>query len=299
MGMTIAEQYEWAKDNATQIDELNAAPLDLTGLPIQVDVPNIDQLPNEQYALLRKNGLGCSDSSILTGVNPYKRLKDLIEEKSRNYLTEEELVVGDKVAVRKGRELEPFVIQKHSQYTGHKIIKPTDMYRHKEFPFLTVNFDGVMECYSRETGELIYIPDEIKIVTKTGARHYNRGKAYFRERVGYQAINSDELIGITNANATILDKAGRVGLPPYYYTQLQMEMYHLNAPFGFLTALFENEWELCTWIVMKDTHTQNAVIIAAHKAWEKIAAVKGLEFDENGLIKNKPEIAEIPENIEA
>ena len=99
--MTVAEQYEWAKANAPRLDEMNTDYLDTSILPIHTAVKDIDQLPNEVYALLRKNGLGCSDSSVLVSVNPYKKLEELIEEKSRNYLTPEEAAVSDQVAVRK------------------------------------------------------------------------------------------------------------------------------------------------------------------------------------------------------
>ena len=73
----------------------NAGVLDLSQLDIETDVFNIDQYPNEQYALLRKDGLGTSDSSIVLGVNPYTSKAELVQEKCRNYLTEEEKAVGD------------------------------------------------------------------------------------------------------------------------------------------------------------------------------------------------------------
>ena len=36
----------------------NAGELDLSELPIEIDIADIDQYPNKEYALLRKNGLG-------------------------------------------------------------------------------------------------------------------------------------------------------------------------------------------------------------------------------------------------
>lgn len=281
MGMTIAEQYEWVKANFEEIDEMNSDRLILDGLQLQVDVSDIDKLPNEQYALLRKNGFGCSDSSKLLGVNPYGNISDLIAEKSRTFLTPDELAVGDKVAVRKGRELEPFIIQKYSQMIGQRIIKPVDMYRHKEFPFLTVNFDGVMECFDKE-GTRHYIPNEIKVATYYGAKHYDKKKAFFIEGIGYlNEPNPD----IATSNNSIETKAAAYGVPPYYYTQLQMEMFHLNAPFGYLTVLFDSEWQICTWVVFRDPATQTACIAQASKAWDKVAAAKHLSFDKQGLIK--------------
>lgn len=264
--MTIAEQYEWVKDNFQILDKMNSGRINLEGLSLVVDVADIDQLPNEQYALLRKNGFGCSDSSKLVGVNPYGTITELIDEKARTVLTEEELAVGDKVAVRKGRELEPFIIQKNSQITGNKIIKPVDMYRNTKFPFLTVNFDGVMECINSE-GQHYYIPNEIKVATYYGAKHYDKKKAVFVENVG---TFPEPDMAISSSNNSIATKAELYGIPPYYYTQLQMEMFHLNAPFGVLTVLFDTEWQLCTWLVFKDPTTQNAIITQAMKAWDKV-----------------------------
>jgi predicted phage-related endonuclease len=288
--MTVAEQYEWAKANAPHLDEMNTDYLDTSILPIHTAVKDIDQLPNEVYALLRKNGLGCSDSSVLVSVNPYKKLEELIEEKSRNYLTPEEAAVSDQVAVRKGVDLEPFIIQKHSQISGRRIMKPANMYRHNDFPFLTVNFDGVMECYD-DDGTLHYIPDEIKVCTEQGARHYDRTKADWRESTGYA---TDGLISqhIADSTASIIEKANRYGIPPYYYTQVQMEMYHLGAPFGYLTVLFEKEWEMCTWFVWQDKHTQNQVVIAAAKAWDKIAPHKPKDALEDNITTLQRDIAE-------
>ena len=48
--------------------------LDVSGLPIKVILENIGALPNEMYALVRRNGFGASDSSVLLGVNPYKNI---------------------------------------------------------------------------------------------------------------------------------------------------------------------------------------------------------------------------------
>ena len=103
--------------------------LDLQGLPIEIAFKDIDKLPNEQYALVRKQGLGTSDSSIVVGVNPYKTVTELINEKARDYITEEEKAVGNELAVRKGVDLEPLIIKKTSKVLGSPIIKPKDMYR--------------------------------------------------------------------------------------------------------------------------------------------------------------------------
>ena len=104
----VTQKYAWGANYENQ----NAGNLDLSELDIEVAIKNIDQYPNEEYALLRKDGLGTSDSSIVLGVNPYTTRSELIAQKCRDYLTEDEKAVGDKPAVIKGRELEPFIISK-------------------------------------------------------------------------------------------------------------------------------------------------------------------------------------------
>ena len=273
----VPEEFNDTKKFTSGFDFVNdnAGVLDLSELDIEVDIANIDQYPNEQYALLRKNGLGTSDSSIVLGVNPYTSKNDLIAEKCRNYLTEEELEVGTKSAVRKGRELEPLIIHKHSQVMGRRIIKPTDMYRHKSYPFIKFNFDGVIDKLYNEDGTYQYIPDEIKVVTIYGMKHYQPKKATFSEFTGWQLIPphyEKEDVGIEQ-------KAAMYGIPPYYYTQLQQQIFGLNAPYGFLTVMFEKDWQIHSWFVWRDQKVINQLIMEDAKTWNIIESKRPTNFD--------------------
>lgn len=253
----------------------NAGTLDLSELDLEIDIANIDQYPNEEYALLRKNGLGTSDSSIVLGVNPYTTKSELIAQKCRNYLTEEELAVGDKSAVRKGRELEPLIIHKHSQIMDKRIIKPIDMYRHKDYPYIKFNFDGVIDKIYNEDGTYQYIPDEIKVVTMFGMKHYQPKKATFSEYTGWRMIPPH----YEKENLTIEKKAELYGIPPYYYTQLQQQIFGLNAPYGFLTVLFERDWQIHSWFVWRDDKMINQLIIEDSKTWNAIEMKRPAGFD--------------------
>lgn len=241
-------------------------PLDISQLDLLVDVAHIEQYENEQYAILRKHGLGTSDSSILCGVNPYTKLPELIDEKSRDYLTEEEKAVGDKTAVRKGRDLEPVIIEKHSKLLGKRIIKPSDMYVHKDFPWMKFNFDGVIDKTILPDGRYQYIPDEIKVVTAYGIKHYDPTKAFYRQKVGFMQEPQNHAL----ENNTIETKAAEYGIPPYYYTQLQQQIFGLNAPFGFLTVMFDSTWELVSFKVYRDDATIQSIITNGYKAWQEI-----------------------------
>ena len=256
-------------------DQFNAGELDLSELDIVIDIKNIDQYPNEEYALLRKNGLGTSDSSIVLGVNPYTSRSDLIAEKSRDYLTDEELAVGDKSAVRKGRDLEPMIIYKHSQIMDRHVIKPIDMYRHKDYPHIKFNFDGVLDKLYNEDGTYQYIPDEIKVVTYYGMKHYQFDKAFFREHRGFGIIPPHYEL----ENMKIEGKAALYGIPPYYYTQLQQQIFGLNAPYGFLTVLNEKNWEINSFFVWRDQKVINQLIIEDCKTWDLIEKRRPADFD--------------------
>lgn len=279
----VPEEFNDTKKFTSGFDFVNdnAGVLDLSELDIEVDIADIDQYPNEQYALLRKNGLGTSDSSIVLGVNPYTSKNDLIAEKCRNYLTEEELEVGTKSAVRKGRELEPLIIHKHSQVMGRRIIKPTDMYRHKDYPFIKFNFDGVIDKLYNEDGTYQYIPDEIKVVTIYGMKHYQTKKATFSEFTGWELLPphyEKEDVGIEQ-------KAAMYGIPPYYYTQLQQQIFGLNAPYGFLTVMFEKDWQIHSWFIWRDQKVINQLIMEDAKTWNIIESKRPENFDLGVKIK--------------
>jgi predicted phage-related endonuclease len=68
---------------------------------LEIAIENVQSMDKEQYALVRKNYFGASDSSILCGVNLYKTMEQLLEEKNCKYLTEEEKAVGEKPIVKK------------------------------------------------------------------------------------------------------------------------------------------------------------------------------------------------------
>ena len=256
-GMKDGEVRSAIEDNDTKA-------LNLEGLPIKVEIEDIDSVvetDNEQFALLRKNGLGGSDSSSVLGVNPYTSRQQLIESKARDTLTEEEKAVGDKVAVRKGRDLEPLIIQKTEKYFKTDIFKPKDMYRFKNAPWLTMNFDGVAE---NENG---YFPCEIKVVTLYGQKHYNFNKAFFDETQGLLPLPENYAMSEIN---TIETKAMQYGIPPYYYTQLQQEMMALNAPYGWLSVLRDSDWRVFTFYVHADPFVQSRLVTEGFKVWQEV-----------------------------
>lgn len=252
-----------------QIKNEEIRELDLNRVPLVVAVENIDAVSKEEFTQLRRAGFGGSDSSVLLGVNPFSTESDLIASKTRTELSEEEKAVGKLAAVRKGNDLEPLVIAKATEILDTVVFKPPHMYRFKEFPYLTMNFDGVTDLDNKQ-----YIPTEIKICTYRGEKHYNKFKAIFDESLpeGEQArLEQDD---ITEHNLSIEERAAHYGIPPYYYTQLQQEMMALNAPYGFLAVLFESDWYVRIYKIHRDSKTQNALILRGYKVWQKVEAIK-------------------------
>ncbi len=255
--------------------------LDTTNIPVELDVEDMSTMDNEAFALVRRNGFGGSDSSVLLGVNPYTHISELIRQKSSYILTEEEKAVGEQAAVRKGNDLEPLIIDKTQYYLfppkadgtepDAVILKPGPMYKFTEFPYLKMNFDGVVVP---KNGPMY--PCEIKVCTTFGAKHYNFHKAYFREQIGYQAVPAN----VANEDMTIERKATHYGIPPYYYTQLQQEMMALDAEFGLLSVLDERTWCINVFFVYRDKLVQSQLVQAGYTTWAKVEAIRAkTDFD--------------------
>lgn len=242
--------------------------IDLSRVPIEIAVENIDAVSKEEFTQLRRKGFGGSDSSVLVGVNPFSTISDLIASKVRTELSEEEKAVGKLAAVRKGNDLEPLIITKATTILETQVFKPPHMYRFKDYPYLTMNFDGVTDLHGKQ-----YIPVEIKVCTFRGEKHYNKFKALYDEGrpEGSEVIPEPE--DISEHNISIEERAAHYGIPPYYFTQLQQEMMALDAPFGFIAVLFESDWNVRIFKVWKDPKTQNAIIIEGYKTWQKVEQV--------------------------
>lgn len=237
----------------------------LDNLPIEIDIPDMEALTPNEFTIARRDGFGGSDSSVLCGVNPYTKLDELIKQKTIKGLTEEERALKDNVAIMKGNDLEPLIIQKFQRFFNKHTMKPVPMYVFKDYPFLKMNFDGVTGSPEQ------YYPVEIKVVTKRGERHYNPSKAVFIERVGFRDYPDPAIV---ESNNTIETKAAHFGIPPYYYTQVQQEMMALNAPYGFLCSLWESNWTIYCYFIPRDVKVQHQIIIAANKAWNRVEQIR-------------------------
>jgi hypothetical protein len=259
--MEIELQADYNEVQSKQIKQARVGEaivhLDLTNLPIEVAYADIDKADPDTFIQVRRDGFGGSDSSVVLGVNPFKNKEQLIQEKISTTISDEERAISQKTAVKKGRDLEPLIIQKFQNAFKLPTFKPADMYRFKEYPYLTMNFDGVTGTPEQ------YIPAEIKVVTMYGEKHYDVTKAMFNEIEGFKPLPED----VSTKNWSIENKAAFYGIPPYYYTQVQQEMMALNAPFGHLSVLLDRTWVMYTFYIPKDEMMQNELILQGYKLW--------------------------------
>lgn len=227
---------------------------------VEIAVENVQSLSHEEYALVRKNYFGASDSSILCGVNLYKTMDALLKEKNCKFLTEEEKAVGEKPIVRKGYDLEPIILQKAETELNTEIHKPKDMYKFKAVDGLSINFDGVIE----EEGKLV--PVEAKLVSKYGEKYYNKLVDIKVMKIKQPIVDVNKPL-----DTYIKQKALLLGIPAYYYTQVQQEIAALNAPYGYLAALFDESWTFKLFYIPRDERVIDAIY---NRCEENITKIK-------------------------
>lgn len=215
----------------------------------------------EAFILLRRNSFGASDSSVLLGVNPFLDTSKLVEQKCSKEITQEELEVGEKENVRKGVDLEPLILDKFEKWSGFETYKPDAMYQLYPYDWLTVNFDGIIKL------DKTHIPVEAKFVSTYANKYWIRGKALKHAHEGFPVRCAGK-----NIKEHIEDTASMHGIPPYYYTQIQQQLLALDAPFGYLVALFDKGWELGVYKIFADIVTQNSLIEISKDTWETIKA---------------------------
>jgi len=220
------------------------------------DVVNI---PNEEFAMIRKNGLGASDASVyLNLLGKFRSPQDLIDEKCRFYMNDEDKAIGEKETVRKGKDLESLVLQKAQQKLGIEVIKPVGMYRVNEFPYLTISFDGVAE----ENGVLV--PVEAKFCSTFGDKYYNRD------------ANEGDYVN-WHKDLPTEKKAALLGIPAYYYAQVQQQMLGLDAPYGYVAVIHDKGWFFRLYKIPRDDRLIMDIVLEGSKTWDKIIARRTAE----------------------
>ena len=235
---------------------------DLEKLGLKIVCPDAYELAKfdkEEFIKIRRNSFGASDSSILLGVNPFSDVHKLIDQKCAQGVTQEELEIGEKENVRKGADLEPLILNKFEHWSSFDTYKPDAMYQLDLQPQLTVNFDGII-CLDKT-----YIPVEAKFVSTYATKYWNKSKAIKAPHEGFPMRCAGRDI-----QTHVKDTAEAYGIPPYYFTQIQQQLFALSAPFGYLAALFDKGWELLVFKIFADTPTQYALLDISREVWKTI-----------------------------
>lgn len=229
---------------------------------LRIDIEDMARLSTEDpaaFAMARRSGLGASDSSIYLGVNLYKNVDQLITEKRSIGLTPEEIAVGNKEAVRKGRDLEPIILEKFAKQFNIDVCKPSPMFRLKEHQQLTINYDGVIQMHTELP------PVEAKFVSTYGDKYWDKTKS-----IDSLAVVRDYTVYARDIIEHIKEAAKLYGIPPYYYTQVQQQMLGTNAQWGYFAVLFDKGWDFKAFSVSRDQLVQNALIEESAKVWRRI-----------------------------
>ena len=240
--------------------------MNLKSKVLELDIENMNNLSNEQYVMARRNGFGTSDSSALLGVNPFTSYLELLKSKTLDGITDAEKEIGMKTAVRKGRDLEPLVLEKWSKAFSVPCHKPEHQYKHKDFPYLKFNFDGVV--YD------VQVPVEAKVMTKYGKKYYDLSKTIYTEFAERSGIPPED---VTTKPWAIAEKAKHYGIPAYYYTQLQQQMLGLESKHGYLAVLDETDWLLHVFAVDRDEVVIRQLILKGNEAWANVLRRKEMK----------------------
>jgi hypothetical protein len=225
------------------------------------NMAELSRTDQAMFAMVRRSGLGASDASVYMGVNQWTTVEDLIAEKRSIGLTDKEIEVGNKEVVRKGSDLEPIILDRFARRMDVNVEKPAPMYRIKEHPYLTINFDGVLVMADQP------IPVEAKFVSSYADKYWDRSKMLSNLFEG-----SAKICGGVTMEDHINDEAKLYGIPPYYYTQVQQQMLGLDAPFGYFATIFDKGWVYGAYKIFKDEMVQTWIKSVGKQVWDRVKA---------------------------
>ena len=222
---------------------------------------NAIDLPQEEFAMLRRNSIGASDSSAIIGtLNKFKTADDIMTQKLQKEYTAEEAEISKKVTVRMGRDLEGLVLNKASDALETLVVKLPEMYRIKEFPWLTVNFDGIAEFTEG------LVPVEAKVCTTFGDKYYDFTKA----NVPCSVFETHKFTA-----EAIEDCAKYHGVSANYLVQLQQQLLGCGGREGILAVLRVKDWSLYLFRIPRYDWIIDIITVDTYRFWTKLLKLKG------------------------
>jgi putative phage-type endonuclease len=178
------------------------------------DIPDIMHIPfhsDDEWHEVRKKTIGGSEVGTLLGLNPYETKLDLYKKKQPEFKPQ-----PPNANMRKGTALEKYVMENYVtdffKNLGYFVEKPELIFVRSGTPWLAANLDG-LAVPDVKTSSKTNIVAEIKYVSEWGEVNWDQTEEY-------------------------------AGVPPYYYAQVQMYMYMVNAEQAYIFALFDSSWEV-------------------------------------------------------
>ena len=100
------------------------------------DKINIKGISRLDWLKLRQTGIGGSDAPVICGVDDYKTIDGLIEDKLAQTFDD-----TPNLACRHGTHCEPLVAELFTEASGLQVQRSNFMYRSKGYPFMLANID--------------------------------------------------------------------------------------------------------------------------------------------------------------
>jgi hypothetical protein len=215
----------------------------------------------EEFAMSRRNGFGASDISVLLGLQKkWTSPDDCVKMKCTQDYTDAEREIGKKPSVRMGKDLEPMILAQFEHQMNMETVKLSNMYRFNEYPYLTVNYDGI--CLHG----LSLVPVEAKVVTHFGDKYYDwaRGKLPVPMKLDMNP-RLPEYLTTKNIIAHCEEANREYGIPDYYYAQVQQQMMGLGADYAYLAAWRYLDWSLYVFWIPKDEWLQTQIKMTGYQ----------------------------------
>lgn len=224
---------------------------------------------DDDWLELRRAGIGGSDIGALMGLNKYSSPLKVYRQKVEGWKED----MSDNVYVKKGHDLEDFIltrhVQEHMAKEGYAVGKPDFMIINDDFPYLRANVDGIAYRPGKPFTDNIIV--EIKWVSEWAQVNWD-GPDYR-------------------------------GIPASYYAQVQLYMCVTGALQARLFALFDKDWEVKEYVIPRDEMFILSLKATAKKFYEvnmgsHIPPMLSTEIDKEEVVK-AIEAAPVPDKPNA
>ena len=247
---------------------------------------DVGTLTEQEFAKIRNKGFGASDSSVLLEVAysgkgvPMMTIEELLYNKEHDIYNEE---IAAKASVRKGKDLEALLLEKASKTLNAIIIKPTVMYTNNRG--LTTNFDGIIfepVIGSHIVTNIQAVPLEIKVCTMWARKNYNWNIGHCEFSYDPQFSIPKQVLPTVDKTLSLPEKieqrAEKLGIPAYYYTQVQQQILFTGSDHGYLAVMDDSEWTMYYFYVPRDEECIKEIEKRAYTNYVILAKRKNLEI---------------------